>query len=174
MLALSAVSPFAMPPLLSSDALLACFSGTLELKATKDSAHSNWIRSVAFSPDGSKIVSGSDDKTIKVWDAGQPFHLSPYLLSSPLMRPSTPFSGTLELKASQESAHSGSVFSVAFSPDGKTIVSGSNDKTIKVWDAGQPFHLSPYRLPSPLTRLSAPFSGTLELKATKELSLIHI
>ena len=61
----------------ASDTLLACFSGTLELKATKDSAHSNWIRSVAFSPDGSKIVSGSDDKTIKVWDAGEPFQLSP-------------------------------------------------------------------------------------------------
>ena len=35
-----------------------------------------------------------------------------------------------------ESAHSGDVNSVAFSPDGKTIVSGSDDKTLKVWDAG--------------------------------------
>ena len=43
---------------------------------------------------------------------------------------------TLELKAEQESAHSNRVTSVAFSPDGKTIVSGSKDKTIKVWDAG--------------------------------------
>ena len=64
--------------------LSASFSGTLELKATKDSAHNDLIRSVAFSPDGSKIVSGSRDKTIKVWDAGQPFHLLPCLLSSPL------------------------------------------------------------------------------------------
>ena len=58
-----------MPPLLSSDALLACLSDTLELKATKESAHSYSINSVAFSPDGKTIVSGSDDKTIKVWDA---------------------------------------------------------------------------------------------------------
>ena len=36
----------------------------------KTNAHSDWIQSVAFSPDGSKIVSGSDDKTIKVWDSG--------------------------------------------------------------------------------------------------------
>ena len=43
---------------------------------------------------------------------------------------------SLELKAEQQSAHSGDVCSVAFSPDGKTIVSGSSDKTIKVWDAG--------------------------------------
>ena len=65
----SAVSTFATSSVLASDALLACFSGTLELKATKESAHSDYVRSVAFSPDGSKIVSGSDDQTIKVWDA---------------------------------------------------------------------------------------------------------
>ena len=40
----------------------------------------------------------------------------------------------MELKA--ESAHSSYIFSVAFSPDGSTIVSGSGDMTIKVWDAG--------------------------------------
>ena len=40
--------------------------------AEKTIAHSDTIRSVAFSPDGTKIVSGSDDKTIKVWDSGAP------------------------------------------------------------------------------------------------------
>ena len=39
---------------------------------------------------------------------------------------------SLELKAEKQSAHSGGVYSVAFSPDGKTIVSGSADKTLKV------------------------------------------
>ena len=34
----------------------------------KTNAHSNWVMSVAFSPDGTKIVSGSTDQTIKVWD----------------------------------------------------------------------------------------------------------
>jgi WD40 repeat protein len=38
----------------------------------KTFAHSRDINSVAFSPDGTKIVSGSDDKTIKVWDSGAP------------------------------------------------------------------------------------------------------
>jgi len=38
----------------------------------KTSAHSGDIMSVALSPDGTKIVSGSDDNTIKVWDSGAP------------------------------------------------------------------------------------------------------
>ena len=38
----------------------------------KTNAHSSYVISVAFSPDGTKIVSGSDDKTIKVWDFGAP------------------------------------------------------------------------------------------------------
>ena len=44
----------------------------MELLSEKTDAHSDYVRSVAFSPDGTKIVSGSDDKTIKVWDSGVP------------------------------------------------------------------------------------------------------
>ena len=43
----------------------------LELKAEKQSAHSDCINSVAFSPDGKTIVSGSDDQTLKVWGENQ-------------------------------------------------------------------------------------------------------
>ena len=90
--------------------------------------------SVAFSSDGKSIVSGSDDQTIKVWDAGTPACLIPHLaqnLSAPTLA-----AASLELKAEKQSAHSGAIYSVGFSPDGKTIVSGSSDKTLKVWDAG--------------------------------------
>ena len=47
---------------------MACPADKLELLSEKTKAHSDTIRSVAFSPDGTKIVSGSDDRTIKVWD----------------------------------------------------------------------------------------------------------
>ena len=46
------------------------------------------------------------------------------------------FADTLELTTETQNAHSRRINSVAFSPDGKTIVSGSHDKTLKVWDAG--------------------------------------
>ena len=44
----------------------------MELLSEKKRAHSNVITSVVFSPDGTKIVSGSGDKKIKIWDLGAP------------------------------------------------------------------------------------------------------
>ena len=44
----------------------------MELLSEKTNAHSDYVRSVAFSPDGTKIVSVSDDHTIKIWDVGAP------------------------------------------------------------------------------------------------------
>ena len=101
----------------------------------KTNAHSDYINSVAFSPDGTKIVSGSWDMTIKVWDSG-----ALRALKSPLLGQNRPLlaclAGTMELLSEKKDAHSLYVTSVAFSPDGTKIVSGSWDMTIKVWDSG--------------------------------------
>ncbi|KZP33641.1 hypothetical protein FIBSPDRAFT_1036166, partial [Athelia psychrophila] len=70
--------------------------------------HDVRVWSVAFSPDGSKIVSGSSDKTVRVWDA---------------------VTGQAALPPLE--GHENEVFSVSFSSDGSKIVSGSSDKTVR-------------------------------------------
>ena len=52
--------------------MLACLTDALGLLSEKTNAHSDVIMSVAFSPNGIKIVSGSADGMIKVWDSGAP------------------------------------------------------------------------------------------------------
>jgi hypothetical protein len=73
--------------------------------------HEGPVNSVSFSPDGTRIVSGSNDATIKLWDAATGEELR-----------------TLKV-------HENSVNSVSFSPDGMRIASGSHDSTIKLWDS---------------------------------------
>jgi WD40 repeat protein len=74
--------------------------------------HAKCVTSFGFSPDGTHIVSGSDDKTIRIWDART---------GEEVMKP---------LKG-----HTDCIASVGFSPDGTHIVSGSYDRTIRIWDA---------------------------------------
>ena len=109
-------------------------ASSLALVAEKQNAHSDRVTSVAFSPDGKTIVSGSYDNTLKVWGALAalaPAHAQP---SVHILLPLTGAS-SLALVADKQNAHSNVVSSVAFSPDGKTIVSGSWDKSIKAWGA---------------------------------------
>jgi WD40 repeat protein len=80
-----------------------------KLRATLK-GHTAGVWSVAYSPDGKTLASGSGDSTIKLWD-----------------RAGGKEKATLK-------GHKGSVRSVAFSPDGKTLASGSDDFTIKLWD----------------------------------------
>ena len=69
------------------------------------------LNSVAFSPDDIHIVSGSEDKSLRLWNTKTGHPTGP------------PMTG-----------HEKSIYSVAYSPDGKRIVSGSDDKTLRLWD----------------------------------------
>jgi len=96
------------------------------------------LRSVAFSPDGTKIVSGSKDGTIRIWDLGAPRALK---IAPPWPKLTTVLAclaDALGLLSEKTNAHGYSIRSVAFSPDGTKIVSGSSDGTISVWDSGAP------------------------------------
>ena len=91
-----------------------CYVRSLLLRETPLRAtlkgHTGSVISVAFSSDGKRILTGSLDKTARVWDT----------------------------ETGQEKAvlkgHTGGVRSVAFSPDGKHILTGSDDKTARIWN----------------------------------------
>ncbi|EDR01988.1 uncharacterized protein LACBIDRAFT_310142 [Laccaria bicolor S238N-H82] len=74
--------------------------------------HQAQVTDVAFSPDGTRIVSGSSDGTVRISDAE-----------------------TGSLVGEPWRGHDCQVWSVAFSPDGTRIVSGSGDETVRIWDA---------------------------------------
>jgi WD40 repeat protein len=73
--------------------------------------HTSEVWSLAFSPDGDTLLTGSSDKTIILWDMATFQPIAPPLLQ-----------------------HNAEIFSLAFGPDGKTFTSGGADKNIVLWD----------------------------------------
>eukprot|EP01111_Echinosteliopsis_oligospora_P011283 TRINITY_DN3688_c0_g1_i1.p1 TRINITY_DN3688_c0_g1~~TRINITY_DN3688_c0_g1_i1.p1 ORF type:complete len:631 (+),score=141.31 TRINITY_DN3688_c0_g1_i1:213-2105(+) len=69
-----------------------------------------YIRSVCFSPDGTSLATGAEDKTVKVWDIQQKRILHTF------------------------TGHELDIYSLDYSYDGRFIVSGSGDKKAKIWD----------------------------------------
>jgi energy-coupling factor transporter ATP-binding protein EcfA2 len=78
------------------------------------SGHTNAVWGVAFAPDGRTLATGSDDRTVRLWDLSnrdQPRQLGP------------PLTG-----------HTSAVWGVAFAPDGRTLATASADRTVRLWD----------------------------------------
>ena len=97
------------------------------------------VRSVAFSPDGKLALSGSDDETLKLWDVVSGREVRSFRAKSRALMPggSIAISYDIAIRMRERAQHAGfrgSIYSVAFSPDGTLAASASRYDKLILWD----------------------------------------
>ncbi len=88
--------------------------------------HANGVTEVAFSPDGKRLASAGNDSTLRLWDAAT---------GKELARIPVPASPPFPSYGRPAEIDQGGVYSVKFSPDGRTLASAGEDGVVRLWDA---------------------------------------
>lgn len=113
------------------------FKSVLFSRLTPSSTNRGTVFDCSFTPDDSKIVSCSFDRTVKMWEV-DPAWLPSKEKTRPERRSNKPFTNM--------SGHSARILNTAYAPNGRLIATASRDKTLKVWYASA---LSPHFLSLP-------------------------
>ena len=122
-------------------------------KTGEFTGHTQFVLSVSFSPDGERIVSGSADGSVRVWDVRTQKVVSTQRLMSGVLSVAYSPDGKRIVSGSADgyvavwdarnvemtrklTSHTDSVNSITISPDNSMIASGSRDQTVRIWDSG--------------------------------------
>lgn len=101
-------------------------------------AHPHIVKAVEFSKDSEQLLTGCNDKTVRLWDVSKP-----------------------DAAVLDVSGHTGSIKKVMFSPDGNSLISAGDDKVIRVWDKRSGSQTKSVPLGSALTGLEISPDGTI-------------
>ncbi|RXM36709.1 Apoptotic protease-activating factor 1 [Acipenser ruthenus] len=167
-------------------------------KVADCSGHLSWVHCVRFSPDGSVLLSSSDDQTVRLWETKKVHPSSAVSLKRDsdvlfhhneisVVAPDSRKRKVLEIPSGNTlctlTGHTKTVLHCQFTPDGQTLITCSEDTTVRVWDwksleckvlKGHSERVKRFRLLDSSRLLSWSFDGTVKIWSFDSTSALHI